>query len=105
MHVLQRLEAAVSADLAIAERSSFKVRHLRWYIAGLLVLATTINYLDRQTLAVAVTSKSLDMPDRTYAVIQWAFLIALAIMQPVTGRLIDWLGARCGYALAVLFWS
>jgi ACS family hexuronate transporter-like MFS transporter len=95
----------VSADLAIAERSSFKVRHLRWYIAGLLVLATTISYLDRQTLAVAVTSKSLNLPDETYAVIQWAFLVALAIMQPVAGRLIDRVGVRYGYALAVLFWS
>ena len=28
------------------------IRHLRWYIAGLLCLATIINYLDRQTLSI-----------------------------------------------------
>ena len=95
----------MSTTVATEQQGRLKIRHLRWYVAGLLVLATTLSYLDRQTLAVAVTSKSLDLPDRTYAVIQWAFLIALAIMQPVTGRLIDRLGARCGYALAVLFWS
>ena len=95
----------MSTVRALEQRPRLKIPHLRWYIAGLLVLATTISYLDRQTLAVAVASKALDMPDETYSVIQWAFLTALAIMQPVAGRLIDWLGARRGYALAVLFWS
>ena len=90
---------------ALGRRSWPKIRHLRWGVAGLLVLATTISYLDRQALAVAVTSKSLDMPDEAYSVVQAAFLLALALMQPVTGRLIDWLGARRGYALAVMFWS
>ena len=40
--------------LAYASSSSGrKIRGLRWYIAGLLMLATTVNYLDRQTLSVA----------------------------------------------------
>ncbi|HPC61693.1 MAG TPA: MFS transporter, partial [Verrucomicrobiota bacterium] len=30
------------------------VRHLRWYIAGLLCLASALNYLDRQTLSVLI---------------------------------------------------
>jgi ACS family hexuronate transporter-like MFS transporter len=28
------------------------VKHLRWYIGGLLFLSTVINYIDRQTLSV-----------------------------------------------------
>ena len=28
------------------------IRHLRWYIGGLLFLSTVINYIDRQTLSV-----------------------------------------------------
>jgi MFS transporter, ACS family, hexuronate transporter len=95
----------MSSSVAPRERFVPKIRHLRWHVAALLVLATTICYLDRQTLSVAVTSKALDMPDEAYSHVQTAFLIALAIMQPVGGRLVDWLGARRGYGLAVLFWS
>ena len=28
------------------------IKHLRWYIGGLLFLSTVINYIDRQTLSV-----------------------------------------------------
>jgi ACS family hexuronate transporter-like MFS transporter len=81
------------------------IRHLRWHIAGLLMLATTLNYLDRQTLAVAVVSKDLDIPDAQYANIQDAWMIAYAVLQPFAGWIIDWLGTRGGMALAVILWS
>jgi MFS transporter, ACS family, hexuronate transporter len=82
-----------------------KIRNLRWYVAGLLMLATTINYLDRQTMAVAVTHKHLHMSDEAYSIIQTAFLVAYGLMHPIAGRIIDWLGTRRGFALAVIWWS
>ena len=30
------------------------IKNLRWYIAGLLCLASALNYLDRQTLSVLI---------------------------------------------------
>lgn len=83
------------------------IRHLRWYIAGLLTLATTINYLDRQALSVAAPElrRVFDMSNTEYSWIVSAFLLAYGVMHPVAGRAIDWLNTRRGYLLAVTWWS
>ncbi len=84
-----------------------KIRNLRWYIAGLLMLATTVNYLDRQTLSVAapVIREQFNLSNEDYGAITSAFLLAYGIMHPLSGRLIDWIGTRAGFALAVIWWS
>jgi len=38
------------------------VRHLRWWIAGLLALATARNYFDRQSLPVVVGEIKKEIP-------------------------------------------
>ncbi len=84
------------------------IKHLRWYIAGLLMLATTINYLDRQTLSVAysvVIKDQLHINQSDYGKITSAFLLAYGVMHPVAGRIIDWIGIRLGFTLAVIWWS
>ncbi|MBI4581399.1 MAG: MFS transporter [Planctomycetes bacterium] len=83
------------------------IKHLRWYICGLLMLATTINYLDRQTLSVAapIIREKFNMSRVDYSRIADAFLLAYAIMHPISGRILDWLGTRAGFALAVTWWS
>lgn len=83
------------------------IRHLRWYIAGMLMLATTINYLDRQTLSVAqvVLEEELNLSSSDYATIVASFQFAYGLMLPVGGRLMDWLGLRRGFTLCVLWWS
>lgn len=85
----------------------FKIKGLRWWIAGLLLCATMINYLDRQTLSVAASTicKKYNLGDNEYAWIGTAFLLAYAIMQPFAGRIIDWLGVRLGFSLSVVWWG
>lgn len=87
--------------------SSFKIPYLRWWIVGLLLCATMINYLDRQTLTIASTTicKAYDLNEKDYSHIVMAFLLAYAIMQPFAGRIIDWLGTRAGFSLSVLWWG
>ena len=82
-------------------------KKLRWYIAGLLMLATTINYLDRQALSVAqpVLRETLGFSSFDYGNITSSFLLAYGLMLPIAGRMIDWLGTRWGFALAVTWWS
>jgi len=84
-----------------------KVRRLRWYMAALLMLATTVNYLDRQTLSVAapVIREQFGLSNQDYGAITSAFLLAYGLMHPVAGRIIDWIGTRAGFALAVIWWS
>jgi ACS family hexuronate transporter-like MFS transporter len=82
-------------------------RRLRWVIAGLLFAATTINYVDRQTLSVLspLLREELRMTDRDYANVVTAFLAPYTIMYALGGRLIDRVGVRAGAALALAWWS
>jgi ACS family hexuronate transporter-like MFS transporter len=86
---------------------SFKIRHLRWWIAILLMGITTINYLDRITLSVAAPEfkKSLGIGEVDYSYIVNAFQLAYLIMMPIAGRIIDWLGLRLGFTLSIITWS
>ena len=81
--------------------------HLRWYICGLLFFATTVHYIDRQVLGLLkpVLEKDLGWRESDYGWIVFAFQLAYALMMPFAGRLIDRLGTRIGYLLAVVVWS
>ena len=83
------------------------IPHLRWYICGLLFFATTVNYIDRQVLGILkpVLKEQLGWGEDDYGLIVWAFQVAYALMMPITGRLIDRMGSRLGYMLAVVIWS
>lgn len=84
-----------------------KVRHLRWYIGGLLFLSTVINYIDRQTLSVLAPylKDEYHWTNTDFAMILIAFRVAYAIGQTGAGRLIDRVGTRTGLSLAVAFYS
>jgi MFS transporter, ACS family, hexuronate transporter len=86
---------------------TFKIKGLRWWIAILLMGITTINYLDRLTLAVAAPTLKKDpaINEVDYANIVMAFQIAYLIMMPLVGRIIDWLGLRLGFTLSIITWS
>ena len=86
----------------------FKIPHLRWYICGLLFFASTINYIDRQTIGVLkphFLQPQLHWSESDYGWIINAFMVAYAIMMIVSGAAIDRLGTRVGYALAIAWWS
>jgi ACS family hexuronate transporter-like MFS transporter len=52
-----------------------------------------------------VLQRDLGWDEAQYGDIVFAFQLAYAIMMPLTGRVIDWLGTRVSYALAVVAWS
>jgi ACS family hexuronate transporter-like MFS transporter len=81
--------------------------HLRWWIAGLLFLATVINYVDRQTLSVLapVLRDEFGMTATDYSRVVSAFMLAYLIMQTGSGRLMDVVGTRWGFALCITWWS
>jgi ACS family hexuronate transporter-like MFS transporter len=83
------------------------IRNLRWYICGLLFFATTINYIDRQVLGILkpVLDRELHLDQADYGWVIFGFQLAYAVVMPFAGRLIDWLGTRTGYLLAVIVWS
>lgn len=82
----------------------------RWKICALLFYATTLNYVDRQVLALLkpvlqnpVSGIGLTDPD--YGIIVAAFSLAYAIGLIAVGNFIDRVGARVGYAVAVVVWA
>lgn len=86
---------------------SATIANLRWYICGLLFFATTVNYIDRQVLGLLkpVLEKDLGWTEASYGWIVFAFQLAYAMMMPLAGRAIDYLGTRLGYLIAVIVWS
>jgi MFS transporter, ACS family, hexuronate transporter len=79
----------------------------RWWICGLLFAATTINYIDRQVLGVLAPElgRIIGWNEIQYGYIVTAFQAAYAIGLLSAGALVDRLGARIGYALAIGVWS
>ncbi len=76
-------------------------------IAGLLLVATALSFLDRQVLSVAILKIKTDfnISDVEYGWINTAFLVSYAIMFSVGGWLIDKFGTRIGLAVSVGLWS
>jgi MFS transporter, ACS family, hexuronate transporter len=79
----------------------------RWLIAVLILLATTINYIDRQAISIAESqiSKEFGLDAQGYSWIIFWFLLSYALMQAVTGKVIDKIGAKRGFSLSVIWWS
>lgn len=84
-----------------------KVKGLRWWIIGLIGLATVINYIDRSTLAMMwpSISEDLGMTKNDYAIILNVFMVAYALGQLFSGRLFDKIGTRMGYVVAIAVWG
>jgi len=103
--------AGASATGAIVEAATENtgkgVGSYRWVICALLFFATTINYVDRQVLGILATplQKELGWSESDYGFIATAFTGAYAVGLLIVGRLMDWLGTRKGFSLAIIFWS
>lgn len=84
-----------------------KIKNFRWWIAGLIGLATAINYLDRQNLPIALSEirKTIVISDVDYGLINSIFLFSYGTMYAIGGRILDILGARAGYAVMIVWWS
>lgn len=88
----------------------------RWRICALLFFATTINYIDRQVLSLVVTDntfleatglKGLDgkLNKELFGYIDAVFKGAYAIGFLVMGNILDKMGTRKGFSIAIVVWS
>jgi ACS family hexuronate transporter-like MFS transporter len=106
MRVSSQTESAVeNATSAAANKES--VGHFRWSVCALLFFAATVNYVDRQVIGILKpTLQDLyHWSEVDYSNVVFAFTAAYAIGLLVVGRIIDWLGVRKGFSLAVVVWS
>jgi ACS family hexuronate transporter-like MFS transporter len=83
------------------------VGRYRWLVCGLLFLATTVNYFDRQVLSLLkpILDHELGWTNEEFGRVNAAFQGMYAIGLLLFGVLVDRLGSRIGYALSIAAWS
>ena len=82
-------------------------RWWKWQVCGLLLLATMIMYMDRQTLAVVSVrvTQSLSLSEQQYGTLELAFGWAFAAGALLFGWLADKVNIRWLYPAALIGWS
>ncbi|HRE84606.1 MAG TPA: MFS transporter, partial [Opitutaceae bacterium] len=86
----------------------FRTAHARWIICTLLLVAATINYIDRQIIGIlkpTLTEEFGWSDERIYAGIVFSFQFAYAIGMLLAGPFIDRVGLRKGFTVAIIIWS
>jgi ACS family hexuronate transporter-like MFS transporter len=88
-----------------------KIKGLRWYIIGLIGIATIINYIDRTAINFMwpyiykdFGIAEADSKD-ALAYITIFFMVAYALGQSFTGRIMDAVGTRLGFVVSIVGWS
>jgi len=81
-------------------------RH-RWLVCALLFLATTINYIDRQILALIkeFLDQELGWSNEQFGLVNSAFQGAYAVGLLAFGWFVDRYGTKLGYAVSIVMWS
>ena len=84
-----------------------KRTNVRWTVVALLFFATTINYIDRQVIGLLkpYIQEDLGWSEADYGYIVTAFQVAYGIGMLVCGRMLDRLGSKLGYSIAIVVWS
>ncbi|HPR30989.1 MAG TPA: MFS transporter [Prolixibacteraceae bacterium] len=87
--------------------NNFKIGNYRWRIVVLLFFAATINYIDRQILGILAPElqQNFGWSEKDYGFIIMGFQIAYAIGLVSMGSLLDKIGTKTGYTIAMALWS
>ncbi|MDB5458073.1 MAG: major facilitator superfamily 1 [Caulobacter sp.] len=83
-----------------------KLKALRWWMIGLIMLGAVINYLTRSTLGVAAPTLMTDLGITTqqYSWITATFQLGI-MLQPISGYVLDVIGLKTGFAIFATAWS
>ena len=92
---------------AVETHAGSLVSRYRWVICSLLFLATTINYIDRQILALIkeLLDAELGWTNEQFGMVNAAFQGAYAVGLLAFGWFVDRFGTKIGYAVSLALWS
>ncbi len=96
-----------SATDSLAASGGGAIGSYRWVICSLIFLATTVNYVDRQILALIkeFLDKELGWSNEQFGLVNSAFQAAYAVGLFAFGWFIDRYGTKIGYAVSITLWS
>jgi len=91
----------------IPQAATERVGRYRWVIVAMLFAATAINYIDRQMIGVLkpTLQGEFGWTESDFANIIFWFQVAYAIGYIGFGKVVDALGARVGYTVAIVIWT
>ena len=80
---------------------------MRWTICAMLFAATSVNYMDRQVIAILkpTIQHSIGMSEIQYGYVVDAFQLAYAAGLLAAGRFVDRVGTRISYMVIMAVWS
>src|SRR5512138_894298 len=83
------------------------VGRYRWVVCALIFLATTVNYIDRQILALIkeFLDRDLGWTNEEFGLVNSAFQGAYAVGLLAFGWFVDRYGTKIGYAVSISLWS
>src|SRR5438874_1491904 len=99
--ISERHDPPVTAATIVA------LTNVRWTICALLFFATTINYIDRQILALIkeFLDRELGWTNEQFGLVNSAFQGAYAVGLLAFGWFVDRYGTKIGYAVSIVAWS
>ena len=80
---------------------------VRWIVCAMLFFAVVLSYVDRLVLAVLKPdlAQQYGWSETGYADLAFYFQLAYGLAYVVAGRIVDRIGAKAGYALAMIVWT
>src|SRR5213080_471173 len=90
-----------------APETAGRIGTFRWTICGLLFFAATINYVDRQVIGILkpTLASEFGWTELDYSWIVFSFQTAYAIGLLFIGKLMDRIGTKRGFTIAIVIWS
>jgi len=89
-----------------------RLGRVRWTICAMLFAATTINYMDRQVLALlkptlmhSAAQGGIGLTEESFGTVVAVFTAFYALGQLGAGRFVDKVGTRIGYMVIMAIWS
>ena len=97
-------EVLAAPPSATNEAPAGRVGNYRWVVCALLFFATTVNYIDRQILALIkeFLDAELGWSNETFGWVNGAFQLAYAVGLLVFGWFVDRFGTKIGYAVSIV---
>ena len=90
-----------------APSSAAPSTNYRWIVCALLFFATTINYIDRQILAMIkpILDEQLHWTNEQFGYTNAFFQLSYAVSLLIFGWVVDRFGTKTGYAASIAAWS